>query len=133
MTILPIPLVLAAAMSLTPLDAGQQARLAAWLEWAVAYRDCYAPAPFSLRIDQGLTTRCIERALHQQERRGPPEQRAATDALIVVTPGLVAMLNAPVDRIGDGVARDLGPAPPPRLPATGLKGNNTANPLAAGR
>jgi len=34
---------------------GQQARLAAWLSWAVAYRECYKPAPLSLRIDEKLT------------------------------------------------------------------------------
>lgn len=116
MTMLPIPLVLAAAMALAPLGAGQQVRLAAWLAWAAAYRDCYAPAPFSLRIDQRFTARCIERALQPQARHGPPEQRAATDALIAATPGLVAMLNAPVDQAGKGVTPDLNAAPPPRSP-----------------
>ncbi len=124
----PIPLVLAAAMALAPLGAGQQARLAAWVEWAAAYRDCYAPAPFSLRIDQRFTARCIERALQQQEHRGPPEQRAATDALIAATPGLVAILNAPVGRAGKGAAADLDALPPPRSAASGRRsGGSTAS------
>ena len=94
MTMLPIPFVLAAAMALAPLGTEQQARLAAWLNWAAAYRDCYEPAPFSLRIDEKFTARCIERTLRRQQD-GPPEQRAATDALIAETPRLIAMLNAP--------------------------------------
>jgi hypothetical protein len=95
MTLVPMPLFLAAAMALTPLGPGQQARIAAWLAWAEAYRDCYQPAPFSLRIDQTFTARCIERNLRQQQD-GPPEERAATLALIAATPQLVALLNAPV-------------------------------------
>ncbi|HEY3910235.1 MAG TPA: hypothetical protein VGM07_10130 [Stellaceae bacterium] len=121
-----IPLVLAAAMALAPLGAGQQARLAAWLEWAAAYRDCYAPAPFSLRIDQPFTSRCVERAMRRQVYWGPPEQRAATAALIAATPGLVAMLNAPVGRTSTGAARGLD-APPPRWPASPDSGNSTAS------
>jgi hypothetical protein len=110
MTIPPAPLLVAAAMALMPLDTGQQARLAAWLEWAAAYRDCYAPAPFSLRIDQNFTARCIERTLRQQ-RGQMPEQRAATDALIKATPKLVGILNVPVEETGKRVAAPLDPAP----------------------
>ncbi len=123
---MPLPLVLAAALALTPLDSGQQARLAAWLEWAAAYRDCYEPAPFSLRIDQSLTARCIERALRRQERAGSPDQRAATHALIAATPGLIAMLNAPVGGVGKRSAAGLDP-PPPGSPRPGHAGNHAAN------
>ncbi len=70
---IPMPMFLAAAMALAPLSTGQQTRLAAWLEWAAAYRDCYEPAPFSLRIDQEFTARCIENTLRRQEHGGPPE------------------------------------------------------------
>jgi hypothetical protein len=109
MTMLPIPFVLAAAMALAPLGAEQQARLAAWLNWAAAYRDCYEAAPFSLRIDEKFTARCIERTLRRQQD-GPPEQRAATDALIAETPRLIAMLNAPtVERRGGKNAAKLDP------------------------
>jgi hypothetical protein len=126
-TVMPLPLVLAAAMALMPLDAGQQARLAAWLEWAAAYRDCYEPAPFSLRIDQGWTARCIERTLRRQERAGSTDQRAATDALIAATPGLIGMLNAPVGRDRKAANAGNAPAPPSGLPSPGLSGNNAAN------
>jgi hypothetical protein len=101
MPMTPIPVFLTAAMVLTPLGPIQQARLAAWLNWGAAYRDCYEPAPFSLRIDQAFTAHCIEAALRQQ-RGDSPEQRAATDALIAATPQLVAMLNAPAAERGGG-------------------------------
>ncbi len=146
-TLIAIPFVLAAAMALAPLDAGQQARLAAWLEWAAAYRDCYEPAPFSLRIDRGFTARCIERTLRRQERGFSPDQLAATDALIAATPGLIATLNAPVGGMGKGAAAGLDPMPPPGsspsdsppsgslpsgssspgVPPPGLGGSNPAN------
>ena len=90
----PIPVFLTVAMGLTPLGPAQQARLAAWLNWGVAYRDCFEPAPFSLRVDEAFTAHCIEDALRL--RRGEsPEQQAATDALIAATRQLVSMLNAP--------------------------------------
>jgi hypothetical protein len=110
-------------MALMPLDTGQQARLAAWLEWAAAYRDCYTPAPFSLRIDQNFTARCIERTL-RQERGQLPEQHAATDALIAATPKLVGMLNASVDETGKGPALD--PIRPVGPPAKKLGGSSAA-------
>lgn len=119
-TMMPIPLVLAAALALVPLDAGQQSRLAAWLEWAAAYRDCYEPAPFSLRIDRDFTARCIERTLRRQERGLSPDQLAATAALIAATPRLIAMLNAPVGGPGKETATELDPMPLPSLPAPGL-------------
>ncbi|MGH7046361.1 MAG: hypothetical protein ACREE2_08215 [Stellaceae bacterium] len=118
---MPIPLVLVATLALGPLDTGQQARLAAWLEWAVAYRDCYAPAPFSLRIDEGFTAHCIEATLRGREAAGPPQERAATEALIAATPRLVALLNAPADHSGKGSAAGLDPPP---LPAP-LRGGGT--------
>jgi hypothetical protein len=104
-------------MALTPLGPSQQARLAAWLNWGVAYRDCFEPAPFSLRVDEGFTARCIVEALHG--RRGDsPEQQAATDALIAATPQLITMLNAPAignaeteKKVGKKSVRP-GPAPP---------------------
>ena len=92
-----MPMLLAAAMALTPLGPGQQARLAAWVNWAAAYRDCYEPAPFSLSIDAKFTARCIERTLRLQQS-GPPGQRAATEALIAATPQLITMLNTPADQ-----------------------------------
>jgi hypothetical protein len=115
MPISPLPVYLTAAMTLTPLGPSQQARLAAWLNWGAAYRGCYEPAPFSLRIDQAFTAHCIEEALRQ--RRGDtPEQQAATDALIAATPQLVAMLNAAVpEKSGD---RNDAPLDPPAPPAT---------------
>lgn len=113
MPMMPISMLFAAAMALVPLDAGQQARLAAWLNWAVAYRDCYAPAPYSLRIDEKWTARCIERRLRQQ-RAGPPEERAATAALIAATPRLIVLLNAPADQVGSGGhAQPVDPTEPP--------------------
>jgi hypothetical protein len=101
MTMVPFPMLLAAAMALTPLGPGQQARIAAWLNWAAAYRDCYQPAPFSLRIDEKFTASCIQRDLRRQQD-GPPEERAATLALIAATPQLVALLNAPAGGPGGG-------------------------------
>jgi hypothetical protein len=95
----PIPIFLSVAMALTPLGPSQQARLAAWLNWGVAYRDCFEPAPFSLRVDEAFTARCIQEALRL--RRGDsPEQQAATDALIAATPQLITMLNAPAAEAG---------------------------------
>jgi hypothetical protein len=102
-------LLLAAAIALTPLGPGQQARLAAWLDWATAYRDCYVPAPFSLSIDEDVTARCIERTLRLQPG-APPEQRAATEALIAATPQLITMLNTPAGQhVGDNKSAKLGP------------------------
>ena len=106
-------------MALTPLGPSQQARLAAWLNWGVAYRDCFEPAPFSLRVDEAFTARCIQEALRR--RRGDsPEQQAATDALIAATPQLITMLNAPApengktEKSGGGRnARRLAPPSPP--------------------
>jgi hypothetical protein len=126
MTMPPVPLLVAAAMALMPLDTGQQARLAAWLEWAAAYRVCYEPAPFSLSIDRNFTARCIERTL-QQERGQLPEQRAATDALIAATPKLIAMLNAPVEHKGKGAAAELDPASPPSAPPPGSGGSRVGD------
>ena len=112
-----IPVLLTVAMALTPLGPSQQARLAAWLNWGVAYRDCFEPAPFSLRVDEAFTARCIQEALRR--RRGDsPEQQAATDALIAATPQLITMLNAPapesdkVEKSGGRKAPRLGPPPP---------------------
>jgi hypothetical protein len=108
-----IPVFLTAAMALTPFGPAEQARLAAWLNWGAAYRACYEPAPFSLRIDEALTAHCIEDALRQ--RRGDsPEQQTATDALIAATPQLVAMLNAAVpEKNGGKKAARLDPPAPP--------------------
>jgi hypothetical protein len=95
MPMTPLPVFLTAAMALTPLGPVQQARLAAWLNWGAAYRDCYEPMPFGLQIDQAFTAQCIEQALRR--RRGDtPDQQAATDALIAATPQLVATINAPI-------------------------------------
>jgi len=107
------PVFLTVAMALTPFGPSQQARLAAWLNWGAAYRGCYEPAPFSLRIDEAFTAHCIEDALRQ--RRGDsPEQQAATDALIAATPQLVAMLNAAVpEKNGGKKAARLDPPAPP--------------------
>ncbi len=112
-----IPVFLSVAMALTPLGPSQQARLAAWLNWGVAYRDCFEPAPFSLRVDEAFTARCIQEALRR--RRGDtPEQQAATDALIAATPQLITMLNAPAaenskaENKGGKKAGRLGPPPP---------------------
>jgi hypothetical protein len=95
MPLTPLPTFLTVAMALTPLGPVQQARLAAWLNWGAAYRDCYEPASFSLRIDEAFTAHCIEDELRRW-RGDSPEQQAATDALIAATPQLVAMLNAPI-------------------------------------
>lgn len=112
MPMMPISMLFTAAMALAPLDAGQQARLAAWLNWAVAYRDCYAPAPYSFRIDEKWTAHCIERRL-QHQRDGRPEERAATAALIAATPRLIVLLNTPVDQAGAGQhAQPVDPAKP---------------------
>jgi hypothetical protein len=109
----PIPVFLTAAMVLTPFGPAQQARLAAWLNWGAAYRDCYAPAPFSMRIDEAFTAHCIEDALRQ--RRGDsPEQQAATDALIAATPQLVGLLNAAIaEKNGSKKAARLDPPAAP--------------------
>jgi hypothetical protein len=108
----PIPVLLAVAMALTPLGPSQQGRLAAWLNWGVAYRDCFETAPFSLRVDEGFTARCIQAAL--RGRRGDtPEQQAATDALIAATPELIAMLNAPAPEPGE--TKNTGGRTAPRL------------------
>jgi hypothetical protein len=110
----PFPLFLAIGMALAPLGPAQQARLAAWLNWGAAYRDCYEPAPFSLRIDEPFTARCIVAALRR--RRGDsPEQQAATDALIAATPRLITMLNAPsvMPKGGGKGAVPLDPPSPP--------------------
>jgi hypothetical protein len=109
----PIPLFLTVAMALTPLGPAQQGRLAAWLNWGAAYRDCYEPQPFSLRIDEAFTAHCIEAVL--RGRRGDsPEQQAATDALIAATPRLVAMLNAAAPDEGrSGKAARLDPPATP--------------------
>jgi hypothetical protein len=113
MPMLPIPVFLTVAMALTPLGPSQQARLAAWLNWGAAYRECYEPAPFSLRIDQAFTAHCIEAWL-QQRRGDSPEQQAATDALIGATPQLIALLDAaaPEKNAGKKAARLDPPAPP---------------------
>jgi hypothetical protein len=106
------PILLAATMALTPLASGQQARLTAWLDWATAYRDCYVPAPFSLNIDEDFTARCIERTLRRQPS-GPPEERAATQALIAATPQLIMMLNTPTDPLlGNDKSARLDPPGP---------------------
>lgn len=88
------PMLFSIAMALAPLGACQQARVAAWLDWGAAYRDCYLPEPFSLRNDKGFTARCVERRLQHQEVDAPPAERAATAALIAATPQLITMLNA---------------------------------------
>lgn len=111
---MPMPLFLTVAMALTPLGSSQQARLAAWLNWGAAYRDCYEPAPFSLRVDENFTAHCIVAALRR--RRGDsPDQQAATDALIAATPRLVGLLNAPLPRQGE--SRKPAPVDPPAAPA----------------
>ena len=66
-----------AATAATPLGPGQEARLAALLAWAEAYRDCYEPAPFSLRVDERFTAECIKTTLHGVDKDGPAEQQAA--------------------------------------------------------
>jgi hypothetical protein len=110
-----IPFFLTVAMALNPLGPSQQARLAAWLNWGVAYRDCFELAPFSLRVDEAFTAHCIEEALRR--RRGDsPEQQAATDALIAATRQLVLMLNAPVAEKG-GPEGEGQKAPLPKMPA----------------
>jgi hypothetical protein len=114
MPMIPIAALIPVAMALTPLGPAQEARLAAWLNWGVAYRDCYEPAPFGMRIDEAFTAHCIEAALRL--RRGATvEQQAATDALIAATPSLVALLNAAGPgsergaKTGDGKAFRLDP------------------------
>jgi len=94
---------------------GQQARLAAWLSWAVAYRECYKPAPLSLRIDEKLTAHCIENILRGQ-RSVPPEERAAIDALIAATLYLIGLLNTPAGATSRGEAAGSDPAAPPAHP-----------------
>jgi hypothetical protein len=115
----PAPVLFAVAMALAPLGPSQQARLAAWLNWGVAYRDCFETAPFSLRVDEAFTARCIQEAL--RERRGDsPEQQAATDALIAATPELITMLNAPAPDQGEAekrVGKAMPRLTPPSSPA----------------
>lgn len=114
MPVTPMPLLLSVAMALGPLGAAQQARLAAWLQWTTAYRDCYEPAPFSLHIDEAFTARCIEGTLRRREGAGSPEERAVTVALIAATPKLIALLNAPVANAGGGKkSAGIDPAPSP--------------------
>lgn len=115
MLMAPIPLLVAAATALAPLGAGQQARLAAWLSWALAYRECYNQAPLSLRIDEKLTARCIENML-REERSLPAEERAAIDALVAATPYLIDLLNTPAGAAGGGEAAGVDPAIPPAQP-----------------
>ena len=50
MPMMPLSALIPVAMALTPLGPAQEARLAAWLNWGAAYRDCYEPAPFGMRI-----------------------------------------------------------------------------------
>jgi hypothetical protein len=117
MPMTPLPFVTLAAMVLTPLGPAQQARLAAWLNWGAAYRECYEPAPFGLQIDQVFTARCIEDTLRRW-RGGSPEQQAATDALIVATPRLVALLNTPLPQGKKaGAGGKKGPPLDPPAPA----------------
>ena len=110
----PLSALIPVAMALTPLGPAQEARLAAWLDWGAAYRDCYEPAPFSMRIDEAFTAHCIEAAL-RLSRGATVEQQAATDALIAATPRLVAMLNTAGPggergaKPGDGKAARLDP------------------------
>jgi hypothetical protein len=115
MLTVPIPLLVIAATALAPLGVGQQARLAAWLSWAVAYRECYKPAPLSLRIDEKLTAHCIENIL-RGKRSVPPEERAAIDALIATTPYLIGLLNTPAGATSRGEAAGSDPAAPPAHP-----------------
>jgi hypothetical protein len=120
MPMTPLPVLVVAAMTLTPLSPSQQARLAAWLNWGAAYRDCYVPAPFSLRIDETFATHCIEETLRGQ-RGDSPEQQAATDALIAATPQLVALLNASAAAKNEAVKSAARKAPslePPASPAS---------------
>jgi hypothetical protein len=112
MPMMPLLFLVSAAMVLTPLGPDQQARLAAWLNWGAAYRDCYEPVPFGLRVDEAFTAHCIEDRLRQW-RGESPEQRAATDALIAATPQLVATLNAPARE--PGAAEGSRGAKQPRL------------------
>jgi hypothetical protein len=106
----PLSFLFSAAMVLTPFGPGQQARLAAWLNWGAAYRDCYAPVPFGLRIDQAFTAHCIEETLRRW-RGDSPEQQAATDALIAATPHLIATLNAPAAESENGEENPGGKRP----------------------
>lgn len=87
--------VLLATAAATPLGPGQEARLTALLAWAEAYRDCYEPAPDSLRIDERFTAECVQMTLRKIGDDGPAEQRAAMAALIAKTPELISLLNAP--------------------------------------
>jgi hypothetical protein len=114
MPMTPVPLLLSAAMVLVPLGPAQQARLAAWLNWGAAYRDCYEPTPFGLAIDQAFTAHCIEDTLRRW-RGDSPEQQAATDALIGATPRLVALLNAS-SPAGEGATNEAGKKGPPLDP-----------------
>ncbi|HUC11902.1 MAG TPA: hypothetical protein VL985_15965 [Stellaceae bacterium] len=111
MPLTPVPMLLSVAMAVAPLGPGQQSRIAAWLQWAAAYRDCYEPAPFSLQIDERFTARCIEVSLRQNENIDSPEQRAATEALIAATPQLVTLLNTPLADAGSN-PKSAGVDPP---------------------
>src|SRR5262249_33024211 len=120
MLTVPIPLLVIAATALAPLGVGQQARLAAWLSWAVAYRECYKPAPLSLRIDKKLTAHCIENIL-RGKRSVPPEERAAIDALIAATPYLIGLLDTPRRRNEPRRSRRKRPGGSPSSPLSRLR------------
>jgi hypothetical protein len=85
----------APAMPVAPLDAYQQARLAALLVWAEAYRSCYEPEPFSLTIDRHFTATCIKRELAKARHGASSDEQAALAGLIEETPHLMTALNAP--------------------------------------
>lgn len=86
---------LAAGGAAAPLSSYQQDRLAALLVWADAYGSCYEPAPYSETIDRSFTTQCIELALHHATKDASVDERAALAALIIETPHLVDVINAP--------------------------------------
>lgn len=104
-------LVLVSGTAIAPLGPAQQARLAALLIWADAYRTCYQRTPYGLAIDQSFTSVCIQRSLGRASTLGPPEEQAAIASLIGQTPHLVAALNAP-----GAVPAPRGPASPPPKP-----------------
>jgi hypothetical protein len=81
---------LAAATS--PLGAAPAASNQALAIWAAAYDACYAPAHFSLGVDQPLTVRCIERSLRKARADAPVELQGPLDGLIRETPRLVGAL-----------------------------------------
>ena len=101
--------VIVSGTALAPLGPAQQARLAALLVWADAYRTCYQRAPYGLAIDKSFTSDCIQRSLGRASTLGPPEEQAAIASLIGQTPHLVAALNAP-----GTAAAPHEPAPPPQ-------------------